>query len=147
MSAALQRKRSSIRLYSAALLLGALSVAFYELEMLRLIPGLRCESFGCIGVGLIYATLAALLPVVFAVGTALFTRQQRSRQFFHALVAGYFSMALAALTINMLAEQRIARGYQAHDRACAQYPQLCPPVPVTIQAGTPGSTPAPVPSP
>lgn len=127
MSAALQRKRASIRLYSAALLLGALSVTCYELDILRLIPGMYCESFGCIGLGLIYVTLAVLLPIIFAVGAALLTRQQRSRRFLHALIAGYFSMALAALAINILAQQKIAQGYAEKERACAQYPQLCPP--------------------
>jgi hypothetical protein len=86
----------------------------------------RCEGFGCSGLGLLYLALAALVVLVFVViGAFLGPKPRWSSALFAGGVA-LLAMLASSWYLNSANEARIAEGWAAHDRACAEYPRLCP---------------------
>ena len=107
--------------------MGVLAVIAAESGIITKIPVFRCESFGCIGLGIIYLAIGALLPIVFAIAAACVVKVNRRQAFLTALLAGYLAMFGAASILNILNNIRIQDGYRKAAEACAEYPQLCPP--------------------
>jgi hypothetical protein len=85
----------------------------------------RCEGFGCMGMGILYLALAVLVVLAFVVAGAYLGKPR----WVGAMLAGSVAavaMLAASWYIHSQNEARIAEGWAAHDRVCAQYPKLCP---------------------
>lgn len=119
-------RHTIMKIVAAALIMGAAFFMLWDSHLLTKIPGFACESFGCIGLGLLYGALALILPALLALSVFLLSRQRRGQNFLTALLAGYGVMALVFVLMQQRLEAHVAQGYQDKQAACAQYPQLCP---------------------
>lgn len=110
----------------AALLTGPLFILFVRSDVLRKVPGFYCESFGCIGLGIIYIAIGALIPLVFAVIACLFSKTGKREHFLYALIITIMTMGLSFAGLNALNNMDIQKAMEAEEQACREYPQLCP---------------------
>jgi hypothetical protein len=112
---------------AAAIACAVLFALAYMGEWLRAI--FRCEGFGCSGLGILYLALAVLIVVAFVVAGAWLGPAPRWASALFAGCVALLAILASAWYLNRENEARIAEGWAAHDRACAQYPKLCPPEP------------------
>lgn len=112
---------------AAAIACAVLLALAYMGEWLRAI--VHCEGFGCIAVGVLYPVLAVLIVVVFVVAGARFGPAPRWASALFAGCVALLAILASAWYLKRENEARIAEGWAAHDRVCAQYPKICPPVP------------------
>lgn len=70
--------------------------------------------------------LGIILPIILATIMAFVRKTDRRRHFLIALIAGYLSMGAATAVIMSLNQKRIHDGFEKHEEACREYPQLCP---------------------
>lgn len=110
----------------AAFLTGPLFVLFVRSDILKKIPGFHCESFGCIGLGIIYIAIGALIPLVFSVIACLFSKTGKREHFLYALIVTVMTMGLSFAGLKTLNNMDIQKAMQAEEQACREYPQLCP---------------------
>ena len=116
-----------MKIIAGALLMGAVLLLLQQPSVSGHIPFLRCESFGCLGTGIMYLAMMVILPWLYAALAALLAHGARGRIFMLAMGAGYAAMGLVFVMGMVINQQRINEAYAAKDTACAQYPQLCPP--------------------
>ena len=92
----------------------------------KAIPFMYCESFGCMGTGMLIFAIAFFLPVLF---TLIGFSANRGNRLSSGLIYGgtnLMCMLVVLAAIYALNQINIARGYEAERQACAKYPQLCP---------------------
>lgn len=109
---------------AAAIACAVLFALAYMGEWLRAI--FHCEGFGCAGLGILYLALAVLIVVAFVVAGALLGPAPRWASALFAGGVALLAMLVASWYLNRENEARIAEGWQARERACAEYPKLCP---------------------
>lgn len=97
-----------------------------ETEFLRKSGIIRCESFGCIALGLAYFALGGLIPVIFAVVAAFKAKENKLKNALISAAISGLAMLVAFFVIYQLQQAEIRRGYADKEAACKEYPQLCP---------------------
>ncbi len=75
---------------------------FVKSNLLQKIPGFQCESFGCIGLGIIYFIIAlVLIPIVFGVVGFIFSSENRLKQGFFSLGISLIVMLLFVFALGL----------------------------------------------
>lgn len=86
----------------------------------------HCEGFGCTGLAFLHLLISALIVAIFFLLGILFGPAPR---FFSGLFSGGIA-ALAMLisfgVIFIFNQFQIAQDWKEYEKACAQYPVLCP---------------------
>ena len=118
---------SQVKIFITAIVMGIVAIISVESHIIMKITAFRCESFGCIALGMFYVGIGVLLPIIFAITTVFVVKADRRRAFLTALLAGYLAMFGAASILNILNKIRIQDGYRKAAEACEEYPQLCQP--------------------
>lgn len=116
--------RFRLAVVAAAIVCAALFALAYQGAWLR--GSFRCEGFGCTGLGILYLALAVLIVVIFVVIGAYLGPKPRWSSAVFAGGAALLAMLASSWYLNSANEARIAEGWAGHDRACAEYPKLCP---------------------
>jgi hypothetical protein len=101
----------------------ALFVLFH-FDLTQKIPGLRCESFGCMGLGILMILSPLLVAVLFFVGGVMLAKQQRLKAGFVAAGTSFAFALVAVIAVVVLNKLEVNR---AVDEACRADPATyCP---------------------
>lgn len=105
-------------------------VLLVHFELLRKLPFFHCESFGCIGLGVLYLLIGlVLIPLCFFGVYLLLSPPPRLKLALLAASAAFLANVLSFLAIFILAQMRLSEDVRNAREACVQYPILCPPAP------------------
>lgn len=106
--------------------MNALFLLVIRMDWIKLLPGMHCESFGCIGLGIIYIALSVFLPLIFALVITLINKSAWKKTLLISLAAAYGGMLLVVILSNAMNQQQVKEGIRQAEEACREYPQLCP---------------------
>ena len=97
---------------------------------LRRLPAFHCESFGCIGEGLLLFGIACCIPLVMGVLGFIVGKPRRVSFGFEALGIATLCILVSGAVINSHARSKVVAGCEDALRACQENPKLCTPVDV-----------------
>ena len=79
-------KKTNILTFVLSIIVNVLFILFVKSDILMKIPGFQCESFGCIGLAVVYISISlVILPIIFGIYGAISNKEQKVKQFFLSL--------------------------------------------------------------
>jgi len=101
-----------------SIIVGMFFVLFDHLNFVSKVPGFRCESFGCIGHGVVLFVISVVvIPLLFGILRFIFSKENRLKQAFSSFGISLIVMLLSLWTGNIWNQIEIKQATEEGHRA------------------------------